>query len=65
MKSTWDYIVQEENQRLYTETILKFQDEVLKLNDTQQQHDQTTVKINKDELIDEFFAKSYGLDDHV
>eukprot|EP00347_Sterkiella_histriomuscorum_P002884 403366426 len=65
LKSTWDYIVQEENQRLYTETILKFQDEVLKLNDIQQQHDQTTVKINKDELIDEFFAKSYGLDDLV
>jgi hypothetical protein len=53
LKSTWDYIVQEENQKLLTEIILEYQS---KLFDGKE--DST-----KEDYIDLFFQKSYGLDD--
>ena len=56
LKSIWDYIVQEENQRLYTETVIKFQNELINSNEGEN-------LINKDEMIDHFFTHSYGLDD--
>lgn len=56
IKSTWEYIVSEENQKLMNSIIEKFKEE-LKFKNVQ--------AYEIEETIEEFFSQSYGLDDPV
>ncbi|CDW77066.1 guanylate-binding n-terminal domain containing protein [Stylonychia lemnae] len=59
LKTTWDYIVQEENQKLMSETIMKYQSQIL----YEGTDDESEGILTVDELIDSYFSKCYGLDD--